>query len=197
MTRARTAPAAFAALVAAAGCWVGVQSAAIAESGGYSPVGPRFFPIVVAALLIAVGLALLVRALRGHGYAVDDAPAADASQTAGKQQPTGASPAVNVPQAVKVSHAADRPSEAPTHAPYRAALGWLSAAMLVSALLINRAGFVIAMAAAFWLASRAFTARLTDTLLRDAVVAVLVAVVVQLFFAKVLGLRLPSGPFGL
>lgn len=184
MTRARAAPAAFAALVAAAGCWVGAQAIGIAETGGYSPVGPRFFPMVIAAVLIAIGLALLVRALRGHGYATDEPSAADASQLA------------HASQAASTSQSADRPVQTAVHAPYRVALVWLSAAMLVGALLIDRAGFVIAMAAAFWLASRAFTARLTDTLLRDAVVAVLVSVVVQLFFAKVLGLRLPAGPLG-
>lgn len=185
MTHARIAPAAFAALVAAAGCWIGVQAIGIAETGGYSPVGPQFFPMVIAAVLIVIGLALLVRALRGHGYAADEPPVADSSQLAHASQ-----------AASKSQSAADRPVETAAHAPYRVALVWLSAAMLVGALLINRAGFVVAMAVAFWLASRAFTARLTDTVLRDAVVAVLVAVVVQLFFAKVLGLRLPAGPLG-
>ena len=154
--RARTAPAAFAALIAAAGGWIGVQAIGIAETGGYSPVGPRFFPMVIAVALAVIGLALLVRALAAR--------------------PT--------------------PAETAMHAPHRAALVWLSGAMLLGALLVERAGFVVAMAVAFWLASRAFTARVTDTALRDAVVAVLVAVAVQLFFANVLGLRLPAGPLG-
>lgn len=158
MTGGRAAPAAFAALLAAAGAWVGVQALQIGEAGGYSPVGPRFFPVLVSVALVVAGLAVLLGALRAPMDGPSDGQAA--------------------------------------HAPHRAALVWLSAAMLLGALLIERAGFVAAMALAFWVASRAFTARVGESALRDAVVAIVVALAVHLFFSRVLGLRLPAGWLG-
>ena len=190
--RSRAAAAGFAALIAAVGGWVGLQAVGIAETGGYSPVGPRFFPMLVAVALVVIGLALLLRALRGDEQAADSPAVLDPPALA------QSSVAADAGGARQSTTPAGDPAAAAAavHAPYRAALVWLSAAMLSGAMLIARAGFVIAMAVAFWLASRAFTARVTDTLLRDAVIAVLVAVAVQFFFSKVLGLRLPAGPLG-
>jgi putative tricarboxylic transport membrane protein len=70
------------------------------------------------------------------------------------------------------------------------ALGWIAAAMLLTLLLAERAGFPLAAAALFWLAARAFDDRRP---LRDAVCAVAVALGAYLLFARVLQLALPAG----
>ena len=69
-------------------------------------------------------------------------------------------------------------------------LGYLILALLLNLLLLERVGFVMASAALFWLAARAFGSR---RLTRDAIVAVLLAALVYQAFTRGLGLNLPSG----
>jgi putative tricarboxylic transport membrane protein len=71
-----------------------------------------------------------------------------------------------------------------------APIGYLSAALIANLLLLERAGFVIASAIQFWLVARAFGSRRA---LRDAIVAVLLAVICFVAFSNGLGLSLPSG----
>ena len=89
--------------------------------------------------------------------------------------------------------AAEEPSEAAIPTNWRTnwpGLGYLSLALLLNLLLLERAGFVIASTALFWLAARAFGSRRPAC---DAVVAVLLSVLVYQAFTRGLGLTLPSG----
>ena len=65
--------------------------------------------------------------------------------------------------------------------------------MLLCLALFERGGFVIASSALFWVAARGFGSRRP---LRDAVIAVALAVVVFLAFTRGLGLSLPLGVLG-
>jgi putative tricarboxylic transport membrane protein len=67
---------------------------------------------------------------------------------------------------------------------------YLAAALIANLLLLERAGFVIASAIQFWLVARAFGSR---RVLRDAIVAVLLALTCFIAFSNGLGLSLPSG----
>lgn len=70
------------------------------------------------------------------------------------------------------------------------ALGYLSLALLLSLVLLERAGFVMAASVQFWLAARAFQSQRPW---RDAAVAVLLSALVYLAFTRGLGLTLPPG----
>ena len=69
-------------------------------------------------------------------------------------------------------------------------LGYLTLALLLSLALLNRAGFVVACSAQFWLAARAFHSKRP---VRDAIVAVVLSTVVYFAFSHLLGLTLPAG----
>jgi putative tricarboxylic transport membrane protein len=71
-------------------------------------------------------------------------------------------------------------------------LGYLSLALLLTLALLDRAGFVIACSAQFWLAARAFHSQRP---VRDAVVAVALSTAVYFAFSRLLGLNLPAGIF--
>jgi putative tricarboxylic transport membrane protein len=94
---------------------------------------------------------------------------------------TGALLARQVFRSVR-SQAADGPGRAPVML--------LAAAAVLHLLLLERAGFVLAAAALFWLAARAFDPRHP---LRDGVFAVGVSVSAYMLFAHVLHLSLPAG----
>jgi putative tricarboxylic transport membrane protein len=83
---------------------------------------------------------------------------------------------------------ADRPPSVTN----RGALLAVASAVLLNALLIERAGFVLTSAMTFIIIARAFGSR---RLARDVAVAVLLAVSVHLAFTRVLGVRLPQGPW--
>ncbi len=70
------------------------------------------------------------------------------------------------------------------------AMAALGLAFLLNLALVERAGFVIASSAQFWLTARAFHSKRP---LRDAVVAVLLSAAVYAGFTKGLGLTLPQG----
>ena len=69
--------------------------------------------------------------------------------------------------------------------------GWIAAAVVLHLLLAERAGFVLASAALFWLTARAFDTRHP---LRDAACAAAISLAAFLLFARVLDLSLPAGP---
>ena len=70
------------------------------------------------------------------------------------------------------------------------ALGCLSVALLLNLFLLERAGFVIASSALFWLAASGFG---SERPARDAVIAVLLSALVYVAFTRGLGLTLPLG----
>jgi putative tricarboxylic transport membrane protein len=72
----------------------------------------------------------------------------------------------------------------------RRALGFLAAALLLNLILLERAGFVVASSALFWLAARGFG---SERPVRDAVIALLLSLLVYAAFTQGLGLTLPRG----
>ncbi|MFN8059097.1 MAG: tripartite tricarboxylate transporter TctB family protein [Vicinamibacterales bacterium] len=83
-----------------------------------------------------------------------------------------------------------RAASEPSAAPAWTSLAWIVLSLVAFLTLALRAGFIVAAALQFWLAARAFESRRP---LRDLLVAVFLAVVVYVAFAKGLGLNLPSG----
>ena len=164
------------------GLFVVLQAQGIAAAGGYSPVGPSFFPTVIGALMLLIAPLLAFGAWRSH--------AAHANAV----QPQSSEP---------IATAATTPR---THA-----LGWLLAAVAIGALGIERVGFVPAMIVAFVLAAQAFPRHSTTgsvatnsdatntsgrrgrTLLGDFAVAITFALTTWFLFTVGLGLRLPAG----
>ncbi len=69
----------------------------------------------------------------------------------------------------------------------------LAIAIAANAALMNYSGFVIASAVMFVLTARAFGSR---RVVRDAAIALVLTVVVQVAFTRGLGVALPPGPFG-
>ena len=69
-------------------------------------------------------------------------------------------------------------------------VGYLAISLVLTLLLMDRAGFVIACAIQFWLVARAFGSRRP---VRDAIVACGLSVVCFVAFSNGLGLTLPSG----
>ncbi len=82
------------------------------------------------------------------------------------------------------------PTERGEHAFVRAGFVWVSAGLIAQMLLINRAGFVIAAVALFVGVSRGFGSMRP---LRDAVLGLVIALGIFLFFVKFLNVNLPAG----
>jgi putative tricarboxylic transport membrane protein len=76
--------------------------------------------------------------------------------------------------------------------PNRQALLAVASAVLLNALFIDHVGFVLTSALSFIIVARAFGSR---RLVRDVGIAVLLAASVHLTFTRLLGVRLPPGPF--
>ena len=168
------------------GLFVVLQAQGIAAAGGYSPVGPSFFPTVIGALMLLIAPLLALGVWRAH------AAHADAVQ-----------PQIGGPIGGPIATAATAPR---THA-----LGWLLAAVAIGALGIERVGFVPAMTVAFVLAAQAFPRQSTTgsvatksdatntngrsgrPLLADFAVAITFALTTWFLFTVGLGLRLPAG----
>lgn len=86
------------------------------------------------------------------------------------------------------------PEREQTHQLNWTAFGYLTLSFVLCLAMLEPVGFVVASSVQFWLVTRAFRSRRT---VRDAAVAVVVALVVYLAFSRGLGLALPSGwPFG-
>jgi len=144
-----------AALVAALGVFVLVETTTIRAPATTNVIGPRFFPTGVGALLLVLAAWLAVDVLRGgHGE-----PEAE--------------------EDVDLS----APSDWRT-------LALLAAAFLGHALLVDRIGWVPAAVVLFWGSAFALGSR---RYLRDAAVAVTLAVVVYVGFVRGLGVTLPAG----
>ena len=73
------------------------------------------------------------------------------------------------------------------------AFGIISAGIVLQMLIIASAGFILASALLFVLVARGYGSR---RVLRDALLALVLATLVYLVFTKGLGLSLPSGPLG-
>jgi putative tricarboxylic transport membrane protein len=72
-------------------------------------------------------------------------------------------------------------------------LAWIGAGLVLSVVLLERAGFPVTGALLFTLTARAFGSR---RLVRDALIGLLVATATYVVFARGLGVSLPGGPLG-
>ena len=149
------------------GVFLGAGSFGIPPGVGYDRIGPRFFPSLVAVGLVVLGIWLGAAAWR----------AARGSQEA-KERAHGTRDVPWLP-------GGDRTN-------WRA-LGFLAAGLLLCLALFERGGFVMASSVLFWVAARGFGSRRP---LRDAVIAMALAVVVYEAFTRGLGLSLPMGILG-
>jgi len=175
------------------GLFVVLQAQGIAAAGGYSPVGPSFFPTVIGALMLLIAPLLALGVWRAHAAHADAV------------QPQIGRP-IGEPTGEPIATAATAATAPRTHA-----LGWLLAAVAIGALGIERVGFVPAMTVAFVLAAQAFPRHSTTrsvatngdatntsgrrgrTLLGDFAVAITFALTTWFLFTVGLGLRLPAG----
>ena len=73
------------------------------------------------------------------------------------------------------------------------AFGIISAGVILHMIIIGWAGFIIASTALFVMVARGFGSK---RIVRDAIIAVVLATVVFIIFTLALGLALPKGPFG-
>jgi putative tricarboxylic transport membrane protein len=159
--------------IALLGVFIGAGSFSIPLGVGYDRIGPRFFPSLVAAGLVLLGLWLAVTGLR-------TTPKSPRRRQCPRQAGRGTEAAeTEFPDA-----------DIPTN--WRA-LGYLAAGLLLCLALFERGGFVIASSTLFWVAAQGFGSRRP---LRDVVVAVALAVAVFLAFTRELGLMLPLGVLG-
>jgi putative tricarboxylic transport membrane protein len=153
---------------------------------GYDRIGPRFFPTVVAAGLVLLGVWLAAGAVHASrknppfDFAHGPEPVEGRHKERPRQAGTGA-----VATGTEFSETDFRTN--------CRALGLLAAGLLLCLALLERGGFVIASSVLFWTAARGFGSRRPW---RDAGVAVALAVVVFLAFTRGLGLALPLGVLG-
>jgi len=172
------------------GLFVVLQAQGIAAAGGYSPVGPSFFPTVIGALMLLIAPLLAFGAWRSHVANAD---------------------AVQPPIGESIGELIGEPIATAASTPRTHALGWLLAAVAIGALSIERVGYVPAMIVAFVLAAQAFPRHSTTgsvatssdatntsshrgrNLLGDFAVAVTFALTTWFLFTVGLGLRLPAG----
>jgi len=82
------------------------------------------------------------------------------------------------------------PPDEPLHAP---SFGWIAGGLAVQMAIIALVGFTIASTLLFMAVARGFGSR---RLAHDAIVGVVLAAAVFLFFTRVLGLSLPASPLG-
>jgi putative tricarboxylic transport membrane protein len=150
----------------AVGMFFAVETTAIKVAPIYAKVGPTVFPWIVAGALIVLGAIFAIQAWRR-----------DASKIPPYPEPI---PGQGYPATPQVP-----PSD------WRALL-LISAALLVQAVLFKLLGFVITATILFMAVAYAFGSR---RYLRDAVVAILVAVIVYVGFTRGLHLQLPAGLF--
>lgn len=186
------------------GLFVVIQAQGIAVTGGYSPVGPSFFPTLIGTLMLLLAPVLAIGAWRSSGAQAGPLENVVEGQVEGQVEG----------KAHPSSDAASPERSVARIAP----LGWLLAAVAIGALGIERVGFVPAMTAAFVLASQAFpsgpggpggpnhpgsdqggsaghprSAGAARRLLGDVVVALIFALTTWFLFTVGLGLRLPAG----
>lgn len=131
------------------------QTQLIQADGGYSTVGPRFSPLLVAAALLVIGVLLLRQALTGGWRNMEAAT--------------------------------------PPEPFFVLAFWWIAGGLAINMAVIGFIGFTLASALLFVMVTRGFGSR---NLMRDGVIGLVLALVVFLFFTRVLGLALPASPAG-
>ena len=145
---------AIAALLIALAAFVFWQVQRIPADGGYSAVGPRFTPTLIAAGLLIVGGLLLWQAWSGGWKGMEAAP----------------------PE--------------PFFAP---AFAWIAGALALHMVVIGLLGFAIASTLLFAMVARGLGSR---RVVHDVVIGLVLAVLVFLFFTRVLNVALPASPLG-
>jgi putative tricarboxylic transport membrane protein len=151
-------------LVVAVGAFLLVQTASLNVPANANTIGPKFFPTVVGLLLVVVGAVFAWQSARG----------------------------------VRAEPEADEDVDTDAPADWRA-LGLIAAALAVHVVLLLLVGYVIAAAVLFWGAAFALGSRAPGRPgvvlgLRNAAIAVVLAVVLYVAFTRGLGLDLPRGP---
>jgi putative tricarboxylic transport membrane protein len=143
---------------------------------GYDRIGPRFFPYLVSAGLILLGVVLVGgRVRRGftpRHHSTDSGSAELVEGQAGhKSQP----------------YETPTPGSQPHN--WRALL-YIGGALVLFVILLDRAGFIVASCIQFWLVARALQSARP---VRDLIVGFFLAIVVYVGFSRGLGLTLPAG----
>ena len=155
-----------AAAVLAGAAVFGVGAMSIDGGGGYSGLSPRFLPTLVAVGLAVCGALLGVEALRSRAQPVPDR-ADDTRATAVRD-----------------------PGPIPTHNPGRN-LAWVVFGLVFHLVTIGHIGFVAASVVLMVSVARGYG---SQRAMRDACVALALALPVWLLFSKVIGVSLPLCP---
>jgi putative tricarboxylic transport membrane protein len=170
MTKGAAAEIALGLGIAALGAFILFETGAIKVAPVYAKVGPRDIPIIIGAILTLLGLLLAWQGWRAKARPRADTPAVmDAPGSLLDTPGTGGS--------------------GPDWLPLAA----IAVGLIQQLLLFELAGFVPTAAILFFCVAFGFGSR---RYLRDAVIAILLALVAYVGFVHVLGLNLPAGIFG-
>jgi putative tricarboxylic transport membrane protein len=151
-------------------------------------------PLAVAAGVVGLGLVLLVGAFRISGEAAyaGVGPRAFPVLVGGALALLGVILAVAIRRGLVLTPESGEDVDATMEADLRP-LAWIGAGLVLSIVLLERAGFPLTGALLFTLTARAFGSR---RLVRDALIGLLVATATYVVFARGLGVSLPGGPLG-
>jgi putative tricarboxylic transport membrane protein len=151
-------------------------------------------PLAVAAGVVGLGLVLLVGAFRISGEAAyaGVGPRAFPVLVGGALALLGLILAVAIRRGLVLTPEGGEDVDATMEADLRP-LAWIGAGLVLSIVLLERAGFPLTGALLFTLTARAFGSR---RLVRDALIGLLVATATYVVFARGLGVSLPGGPLG-
>jgi putative tricarboxylic transport membrane protein len=151
-------------------------------------------PLAVAAGVVGLGLVLLVGAFRISGEAAyaGVGPRAFPVLVGGALALLGVILAVAIRRGLVLTPEGGEDVDATMEADLRP-LAWIGAGLVLSIVLLERAGFPLTGALLFTLTARAFGSR---RLVRDALIGLLVATATYVVFARGLGVSLPGGPLG-
>lgn len=151
-------------------------------------------PLAVAAGVIGLGLVLLVGAFRISGEAAyaGVGPRAFPVLVGGALTLLGLILAVAIWRGMVLTPESGEDVDATLEADLRP-LGWIVAGLVLSVVLLERAGFPVTGALLFTVTARAFGSR---RLVRNALIGLLVATATYVVFARGLGVSLPGGPLG-
>ncbi|MCI9887011.1 tripartite tricarboxylate transporter TctB family protein [Micrococcales bacterium 31B] len=190
-----------AALLAAIGVLLAIGTFTM-DVAGDEGIGPQFFPYLVAALLVGVGIALGAQVLlrRGAPAREDDLVPTNEFSTdmledlAGEHHHADGAGGAGGTRASGPGTATlpAREKTYATHTDWRT-VGLVVAGLAAFAALLNVLGFVLAAAGLFWLVCFAFGSKRP---IFDIAVGVIVSSILQLAFGLGLGLALPAGFFG-
>jgi putative tricarboxylic transport membrane protein len=151
-------------------------------------------PLAVAAGVVGLGLVLLVGAFRISGEAAyaGVGPRAFPVLVGGALTLLGLILAVAIARGMVLTPESGEDVDATLEADLWP-LAWIVAGLVLSVVLLERAGFHVTGALLFTLTARAFGSR---RLGRNALIGLLVATATYVVFARGLGVSLPGGPFG-